>query len=133
VCECVAACARSDKGHYATCIPPGESPRTVPDRVRSPACAGGCTAAAVVVFFPGGAADELTARQSRSRRGSGPVSTNWCTLSTRNATLSTDVGHTWDSIQGTLSTHIEQLWVLLVLTGHYYALQLPGVSTQGNH
>jgi hypothetical protein len=41
------------------------------------------------------------------------------------------VGHTWDSIQGTLSTHIEQLWVLLVLTGHYHALQLPGVSTQG--
>jgi hypothetical protein len=43
------------------------------------------------------------------------------------------MGHTWDSIQGTLSTHIEQLWVLLVLTGHYHALQLPGVSTQGNH
>ncbi len=42
------------------------------------------------------------------------------------------LGHTWDSIQGTLSTHIEQLWVLLVLTGHYHTLQLPGVSTQGN-
>ncbi len=28
--------------------------------------------------------------------------------------------------------HIEQLWVLLVLTGHYHALQLPGVSTRGN-
>jgi hypothetical protein len=60
------------------------------------------------------------------------VSTNWGTLSTRKATLSTDMGHTWDSIRGTLSTHIEQLWVLLVLTGHYHALQLPGVSTQGN-
>ena len=29
--------------------------------------------------------------------------------------------------------HIEQIWVLLVLTGHYLALQLPDVSTQGNH
>ncbi len=60
------------------------------------------------------------------------MSTNWGILITRNATLSTDMGHTWDSIQGTQSTHIEQLWVLLVLTGHYHALQLPGVSTQGN-
>jgi hypothetical protein len=56
-------------------IPPG----MVPDRVRSPACAGGCGAAAAVVFFPGGAADELSAQRSRSRRWSGPVSTNWGT------------------------------------------------------
>ena len=55
------------------------------------------------------------------------------TLSTRNATLSTYMAHTWDSIKGTLSTHIEQVWGLLVLTGHYHSLQLPDVSTQGNH
>jgi hypothetical protein len=51
------------------------------------------------------------------------------------ATASTDMGHTRYPIQGTPSTHIEQIWVLLVLTGHCHALQLPDVSTQGlgNH
>ena len=99
-------------------IPPG----TVPDRVRSPACAGGCTAAAAVMFFPGGAADEITARRSLSRRRSGLVSTNWGTLSTRKATLSTDMGHTWDSIQGTLSTTLSKYgysWCSQGTTTHY--------------
>jgi hypothetical protein len=53
----------------------GIPPCTVPDRVRSPACAGwGRAALAAVVLFPGGAANEDAARRSRSRRWSGSVS-----------------------------------------------------------
>jgi hypothetical protein len=84
------------------------------------------------MFFPGGAADEITARRSRSRRRSGLVSTDWGTLSTRQCYLEYRHGPHLGLHPGYSEYHIEQLWVLLVLTGHYHAVQLPGVSTQGN-
>jgi hypothetical protein len=109
VCVCVSVCVRVCV-HVRVSLDPkrmlrkkasdewgptwhGIPPCTVPERVRSPACAGGGKAAlAAVVFFPGGAADEDAARRSRSHRKSGSVSTNRGTLSTRKATVSTERG-----------------------------------------